>query len=93
MKNNTGIWLPLSFVSILSGEINQLLESLQSKKESKSIAELRENADVILHYVEQIFKWKRDTQSQVQQQVLSVLEEKLSHASRLNFKLLSLEEK
>ena len=94
MNKNTRTWLPLSFVPTVDGEIDQLLESLQAKhKAEKNISKLRENADAILQYVEQIFKWKRDTQSNVQQQRLSTLEQKLSHASRLNFKLLALKEK
>ena len=42
--------------------------------------------------IEQIFKWKRETQSQIQQQVCSLLEQKLSMASKLNSERLILEE-
>jgi hypothetical protein len=94
MNNNKRSWLPLSSILAVAEEIDQLLESLQAAhKSEKSILQLRENANSILHFEEQIFKWKQETQNHTQQQLLGTLEKILSKASILNFKLLSLKEK
>ena len=92
--NNKQTYHPLSFISTVSGKIDTLLESLESKHKSeknitkKNILQLKENSCSILYFKEQIHKWKQETHSQIQQQILSMLEQKLYRATNLNSELL-----
>jgi hypothetical protein len=94
---------PLSFIASLSGYINQLVETLEHHHKlfkkiksldandiSDALAYVTKNSRTMLLCREQLHNWKQKAQTQVQQQQIAKLEQKLSQATRLNSKLYDL---
>lgn len=101
MKERTGP--QLSFITSLSGYINQLadtleyqnkllkkIRSLDTESIDKALAQVTKNSESILLFREQLHALRKKTLSLAQQKQISLLEQKLSQVTRLNSKLYEL---